>query len=63
MRNLKTKSVKVVLTLDQDFFKLLEAKAQADFMKVTTWTKQFLMKSLLEYNKPILNNNKNGESM
>ena len=50
-RNVKRK-VKLYLTLDSDFYTLLKGKAQADFMKVTTWTKQYLMKSLLNYNKP-----------
>ena len=44
----KTKNVKMNLTLSQEFYQLLKKNASDDFMKVATWTKQFLMKNLVE---------------
>jgi hypothetical protein len=42
----KTKNVKMNLTLSQEFYHLLQQNAQNDYVKVATWTKQFLMKNL-----------------
>ena len=45
----KTKNVKMNLTLSREFYKLLQNNAQKEFMRVATYTKQVLMKSLLEH--------------
>jgi len=42
----KTKNVKMNLTLSPEFYHLLQQNAQNDYVKVATWTKQFLMKNL-----------------
>lgn len=42
--------VKMNLSLDRDFYELLKTRAEKDYVKVATWTKQFLMKNLLEKN-------------
>jgi hypothetical protein len=46
----KTQNVKMNLSLERDFYELLQDKAKNDYVKVATWTKQFLKKSLLEKN-------------
>jgi hypothetical protein len=46
----KTPNVKMNLSLDKDFYLLLQERAKNDYMRVATWTKQYLMKSLLEKN-------------
>ena len=46
----KKQVVKMNLTLSREFYQLLQANAKNDFMKTATWTKQFLMKSLIERN-------------
>jgi len=38
--------VKMNLTIDKEFYKLLKEHASKDFALVSTWTKQFLMKQL-----------------
>jgi len=38
------KNVKMNLTLSQDFYRLLKHESAKDFMKVSTWAKQQLMK-------------------
>jgi len=43
-------NVKMNLSIDKDFYDLLKARAEKDYVKVATWTKQFLMKNLLEKN-------------
>lgn len=48
----KIKTIKMNLTLTQDFYQLLKENASADYMKVATWTKRFLMKSLIDRHKP-----------
>ena len=48
MRN--QQNVKMNLSLEKDFYELLQARAKQDYVKVATWTKQFLMKNLLEKN-------------
>jgi hypothetical protein len=51
MKRLKKQStVKMNLCLDRDFYELLQDKAKNDYVKVATWTKQYLMKCLLEKN-------------
>jgi len=42
----KLKNVKMNLTLSQEFYDLLQQNAREDYVKVATWTKQFLMKNL-----------------
>ncbi len=46
----KTTNVKMNLSLEKDFYELLQEKAKNDYVKVATWTKQFLKRSLLEKN-------------
>ena len=50
MKRLKKTTVKMNLCLDKDFYELLQDRAKNDYMKVATWTKQYLMKCLLEKN-------------
>lgn len=51
MTNTKKKQVvKMNLTLSREFYQQLQSNAKSDFMKTATWTKQFLMKSLVERN-------------
>jgi len=44
----KTKNVKMNLTIPPEFYMVLQQKAQEDYVRVATWTKQFLMKNLDE---------------
>jgi hypothetical protein len=46
----KQPNVKMNLSLERDFYELLQVRAKNDFVKVATWTKQYLMKGLLEKN-------------
>ncbi len=46
----KVKSIKLNITLDKDFFNLLQEKARADYMRISTKAKQLLYKALLEKN-------------
>jgi hypothetical protein len=50
MKRTKKQIVKMNLSLDRDFYVLLQEKARADYMRVSTWTKQLLMRSLLDKN-------------
>ena len=45
----ENKNVKMNLTLSREFYVLLKNESAKDFMKVSTWVKQLLMKSM--YNK------------
>jgi hypothetical protein len=47
----KNQVIKMNLTLTREFYQLLQDNARADYMKVATWTKRFLMKSLLDRHK------------
>lgn len=48
MRKFKQKkNVKMNLTLSPEFYDLLQQNAREDYVKVATWTKQFLMKNLI----------------
>jgi len=38
--------VKLNITIDPEFYELLQQNASMDYVKVSTWTKQFLMKNL-----------------
>ena len=52
------------LSIDKDFYGLLQENARKDYMLVSTWVKQFLMKNLLEKNNSDSNSlTKNGNSM
>lgn len=51
----KTRNVKMNLTLRPDVYEQLKMNAQKDYVKVATWTKQLLMKSLHENNKAEVN--------
>ena len=44
----KNQVIKMNLTLTREFYELLKENAGSDYMKVATWTKRFLMKSLLD---------------
>ena len=55
----KKPMVKMNLTIDPEFFKLLKEHASTDYSKVSTWTKQYLMKSLLHKNDSTKNLTKN----
>jgi hypothetical protein len=46
----KTQNVKMNLSLERDFYELLQERAKNDYVKVATWTKQYLKKGLLEKN-------------
>ena len=46
----KIKNVKMNLTISPEFYQVLQENAQSDYVKVATWTKQYLMKCLLEKN-------------
>ena len=47
----KSSMVKMNLTIDPMFYELLKENASKDFVKVSTWTKQFLMKNLSNKNE------------
>lgn len=42
----KIQNVKMNLTLSPEFYQVLKENARNDYVKVATWTKQFLMKNL-----------------
>jgi len=46
----KSTIVKMNLSLEKDFYDLLQEKAKKDYVKVATWVKQYLKKGLLEEN-------------
>jgi predicted DNA-binding ribbon-helix-helix protein len=46
----KQPNVKMNLSLERDFYELLQERAKNDYMKVATWTKQYLKRNLLEKN-------------
>ena len=48
----KPKNVKMNLTISPEFYHLLQQNAKTDYVKVATWTKQFLMKNL-KGDKPV----------
>ncbi len=39
------------LTLEKEFYDFLLEQAEQDYMRVATWTKQYLKKNLLPNNK------------
>jgi hypothetical protein len=46
----KQPNVKMNLSLERDFYELLQERAKNDYVKVATWTKQYLKRNLLEKN-------------
>lgn len=42
--------VKMNLSLEKDFYEFLKLQAKNDYVRVATWTKQYLMRSLLGKN-------------
>ena len=64
MKRKNQKTVKMNLSLEKDFYGLLQDNARKDYMRVSTWVKQFLMKNLLEKNNSDANSlTKNGTNM
>ena len=64
MKKRKNKqTVKMNLSIDKDFYGLLQENARKDYMRVSTWTKQFLMKNLLENNSDSKCQTNNGNQM
>ena len=61
----KRSMVKMNLTIDKEFYALLKEQANQDYVMVSTWTKQFLMKNLLNKNNSKISNclTKDGNSM
>ena len=52
MKKIKNNQIiKMNLSLEKDFYELLQANAKRDYMLVSSWTKQFLKKNLLDKNK------------
>ena len=61
MKKIKNKQVvKMNISLERDFYKLLQDKANKDYVRVATWVKQYLMKNLLENN--IMSNPSNDDN-
>lgn len=62
MKKIKNKQVvKMNISLERDFYQLLQDKADKDYVRVATWVKQYLMKNLLENNtmsNPLNDDNK-----
>lgn len=54
----ENKNVKMNLTLSREFYQRLKNESAQDFMKVSTWVKQQLMR--LVYNKQENSMNENG---
>jgi hypothetical protein len=52
MISMKKENVKMNLTLSREFYEFLKEKSSQDYMKTATWVKRFLMKHLLDENKP-----------
>ncbi len=44
-KNAEGQKVKMNLSIDKEFFDLLRQKADDDYMKVSTWTMQFLKRT------------------
>ena len=44
----KQQVVKMNLSLEREFFELLQEKAKQDYVRVATWVKQYMMKNLIE---------------
>lgn len=48
---------KINLTLPTNFYGIIKAKADKEYVKVTTWVRQFLMKSILTNKEEIKTQN------
>ena len=59
----KQQVVKMNLSLEREFFELLQEKATKDYVRVATWVKQYLMKNLLENNDDSNCLTQNGNTM
>ena len=46
----KQPNVKMNLSLERDFYELLQERAKNDYVNVATWTNQYLKRNLLEKN-------------
>jgi hypothetical protein len=57
----KLERIKMNLCLEKEFYDLLLEQAQRDYMRVSTWTTQYLKKSLLGSNKKIKMVESNGK--
>ncbi len=63
-KRIKVQKNKLTLYLEPEFMALLRANAGNDYVKVATWTKQFLMKNLLQKNNEESQmSNENGNRM
>jgi len=51
-KNQNQRNVKINLSIDQEFFRLLQREAEKEHLKVSTFIKWFLNKHLLHQNKP-----------
>jgi hypothetical protein len=60
---MKKKQVKLNLSLDDEFYQFLKKNAEHDFVKVATWTKQYLKRHLLQINKGLEELTKNDHGM
>lgn len=58
----RQQKVRLYLTVEKGFFNKLKEMSDGDYMKVTTWTQQFLMRAL-HYNKPQVKTLENHGSM
>lgn len=64
MKKIKKQSVvKLNLTLEKDFYELLQAHAKEDYVRTATWVKQFLKKNLLKNNDEVKCLTQNGTEM
>ena len=54
----KSKTVRLNLSLDQEVYKRIQGYAKSDYVRVSTWLKQLIMKNL-EYDKQKLNRHNN----
>jgi hypothetical protein len=59
----KTQNVKMNLTLSREFYELLKENASNDFVRVATWTKQFLMRNLAAHKPELKCETKNEATM
>jgi hypothetical protein len=63
MNKSKNQIVKMNLSLEKDFYELLQERASQDYVRVSTWVKQYLKKGLLENNSSCKCETKNGNTM
>lgn len=58
----KLQNVRLNLSLDIEFYKILQNNAKLNYMKTATWVKQLLKRSLLGKNNSIINSNSDDPS-